>query len=138
MYDQCIAAKVYVRCLVGSSGSGCDKRPSRLTTAVAEVQRVNGISGKTCELTDSCLCQANFYRSDITDHLKLCYASVVQNQCAIDASSPACDDTTTNTVFRVSTSVTWVNACKSTGSAPVQSMMTVAIVTTLAALQRHL
>ncbi|XP_067656060.1 uncharacterized protein [Haliotis asinina] len=134
--QKCIAAKEYIRCLVGTSGSGCDQRPSRLATAVAEVQRVNGISGKTCQLTDSCLCETNFYRSDLSTRLKRCYASVVQNQCAIAASSTACDDTTTNTVYRVSTSVTWVNTCKNTGSVTVQSTMTVAMATILAALLR--
>ncbi|XP_046328102.1 uncharacterized protein LOC124112157 isoform X1 [Haliotis rufescens] len=134
--QKCIAAKEYIRCLVQAEGSGCDKRSSRLKTAIIEVQRVDGISGKTCLLTDTCQCQVNFYRSNVVGHLNHCYASVVQNLCAITAKDTSCDDITTNEVFTVSTAETWVNACRNTGSVTVQSVMTVAVMTILAALQR--
>ncbi|XP_046328104.2 uncharacterized protein LOC124112159 isoform X3 [Haliotis rufescens] len=110
--QKCTAAKTYITCLVtATQESGCDKRAERLKVAQDEVARVHSIIGLTCVLTDSCLCQVAFYSSNLRDPVNKCYASVVQDRCAIAAADRACDDVTTNAVYSVSTSNTWVGAC---------------------------
>ncbi|XP_071104901.1 uncharacterized protein [Haliotis cracherodii] len=110
--QKCTAAKTYIACLVtATQESGCDKRAEKLKVAQDEVARVHSIAELTCVLTDSCLCQVAFYSSNLRDPVNKCYASVVQDRCAIAAAKRACDDVTTNAMYSVSTSNTWVGAC---------------------------
>ncbi|XP_046549250.1 uncharacterized protein LOC124259199 [Haliotis rubra] len=133
--QKCIAAKSYLACLAGATEeAGCDKRAEKMKVAQDEVTRVNALSSETCVLTDSCECQTTFYMSNLRDQVSNCYASVVQDLCAISASGLACDDVTTNAVYSVSTSSTWVNACSGQESLRGLSLRVAILVATVAAL----
>ncbi|XP_067656039.1 uncharacterized protein [Haliotis asinina] len=131
--QKCIAAKRYLACLVGATDeAGCDKRAEKMKVAQTEVTRVNSVSGETCVLSDSCICQTTFYMSNPRDQINRCYASVVQDLCAIAASGLVCDDVTTNAVYSVSTSSTWVAACSGQESLRRLSLSVAILVATVA------
>ncbi|XP_067654488.1 uncharacterized protein [Haliotis asinina] len=109
--DRCAASKVYIQCLVSATDDGCDTRPSKLKVAKDELDRINSNSSTPCLLTDSCQCELEYYSSRLSEQLVACYSSIIQNECAVNATGMGCDDVTTNEAFIQLTRQKWMDVC---------------------------
>ncbi|XP_046582251.1 uncharacterized protein LOC124289678 [Haliotis rubra] len=95
--NRCSAAKAYAVCLVGASGAGCTSVMSKASTALQSVTTINSISGVSCALSGTCLCE--------TTHLTFspvstCTASATTLGCMYGSTDVSCDGTTSNTAKR--------------------------------------
>ncbi|XP_046549256.1 uncharacterized protein LOC124259204 [Haliotis rubra] len=109
--DRCAASRVYIQCLVSATGTGCDTRPDKLKVAKDEMDRIHSNGATPCLLTDSCRCELEYYSSDLNRQLVACYSSVLQNECAVNATQLGCDGVKTNEAFIELTRQKWMDVC---------------------------
>ncbi|XP_048242433.1 uncharacterized protein LOC124125806 [Haliotis rufescens] len=77
----CSASQTYIACLKGKTALPCDGTSTVITLATGVESRMNALTTPACAITDTCQCEIDYAKADISTDAKKCTALTALKIC---------------------------------------------------------